>query len=336
MGDRAERVVAVVGFESAELLDIACVTTGLALANALGEPETPYRVRLIAPGGAPILCGTGLTLAGVGSLERTRGPLDTLVVSGGLGVERFAADPRLVGHVRRLSRESRRVASVCTGAAVLAAAGLLDGRRATTHWQFAPRLADGYPDVRVDPAPLWIRDGNVYTSAGITSALDLTLAFIEEDHGPEPARQVARHLVVHMQRPGDQRQMSVFTAAPPPREDTVRVLAAHIAAHPDEDLSTPALAARAGLTPRHLTRLFTRCLGEPPGRHVRRVRTETAAQLLRTSSLPVASVATRCGFGTPEALRKAFLERYGVSPSRYRGGAEEPGEAGAGAGAGTD
>ncbi|MFH9740809.1 GlxA family transcriptional regulator [Streptomyces roseolus] len=318
MGDRAERVVAVVGFESAELLDIACVTTGLALANALADPAPPYRVRVVAPGGAPVRCGTGLTLAGVGSLERTKGPLDTLVVSGGLGVERFAADPRLVGHVRRLSRESRRVASVCTGAAVLAAAGLLDGRRATTHWRFAPHLARGYPDVRVDPAPLWIRDGNVYTSAGITSALDLTLALIEEDHGPGPARRVARHLVVHMQRPGDQSQMSVHTAAPPPREDAVRVLAASIAAHPDADLSTPALAARAGMTPRHLTRLFTRCLGEPPGRYVRRVRTETAAHLLLTSALPVASVAARCGFGTPEALRKAFLDRYGVPPSRYR------------------
>ncbi len=321
MGDRAERVVAVVGFESAELLDIACVTTGLALANALGDPGTPYRVRVLSPGGAPVRCGTGLTLAGVESLERARGPLDTLVVSGGLGVERFAADPRLVGHVRRLSRESRRVASVCTGAAVLAAAGLLDGRRATTHWQFAPCLADGYPEVRVDAAPLWIRDGNVYTSAGITSALDLTLALIEEDHGPEPARRVARHLVVHMQRPGDQSQMSVFTAAAPPREDTVRVLAAHIAAHPNEDLSTPVLAARAGLTPRHLTRLFTRCLGEPPGRYVRRVRTETAARLLLSSALPVASVAVRCGFGTPEALRKAFLDHYGVSPTGYREGA---------------
>ncbi|MFF7813282.1 GlxA family transcriptional regulator [Streptomyces sp. NPDC007945] len=324
MGERAERVVAVVGFESAELLDIACVTSGLALANALADPGTPYRVRVLAPGGAPVRCGTGLTLAGVESLERTKGPLDTLVVSGGLGVERFAADPRLVGHVRRLSRESRRVASVCTGAAVLAAAGLLDGRRATTHWQFAPHLARGYPEVRVDPAPLWIRDGNVYTSAGITSALDLTLAFIEEDHGPEPARQVARHLVVHMQRPGDQSQMSVFTAAPAPREDIVRVLASYIAAHPNEDLSTPALAARAGMTPRHLARLFTRCLGEPPGRYVRAVRTETAAQLLLSSALPVASVAVRCGFGTPEALRKAFLDRYGVSPSRYRDEARTP------------
>ncbi|WP_432089062.1 GlxA family transcriptional regulator [Streptomyces sp. bgisy095] len=319
MGGRAERLVVVVGFEAAELLDIACVTTGLAMANGLGGADgVPYRVRVVGPGGGAIRCGTGLALGSDGSLERTRGPLDTLVVSGGLGVERFAADVRLVGHVGRLARESRRVASVCTGAGVLAAAGLLDGRRATTHWQFAPLLAARHPGVSVDPAPLWIRDGNVYTSAGVTSALDLTLAFVEEDHGSELARRVARHLVVYMQRPGNQTQMSLFTAAPPPRDDTVRALVAHITARPDADLGTPALAARAGLTPRHLTRLFTEHLGQPPGRYVRAVRTEAAAQLLVSTSLPLASVALRCGFGTPESLRKAFADHYGVPPSRYR------------------
>ncbi|MFE5733118.1 GlxA family transcriptional regulator [Streptomyces sp. NPDC056528] len=318
MEGRAERLVAVVGFEAAELLDIACVTTGLAMANGLGDAGVPYRVRVVGPGGGAIRCGTGLTLGSDESLERTRGPLDTLVVSGGLGVERFATDARLVGHVRRLARESRRVASVCTGAGVLAAAGLLDGRRATTHWQFAPRLAARYPGVSVDPAPLWIRDGNVYTSAGITSALDLTLAFVEEDHGPELARRVARHLVVYMQRPGNQNQMSLFTTAPPPRDDTVRALVAHIAARPYDDLSTPVLAARAGVTPRHLTRLFTEHLGRPPGRYVRAVRAEAAAQLLASTALPLASVAVRCGFGTPESLRKAFADHYGVSPSHYR------------------
>ncbi|MGW3387013.1 GlxA family transcriptional regulator [Streptomyces cinereoruber] len=319
MGGRAERLVAVVGFEAAELLDIACVTTGLAMANGLGDVDVPYRVRVVGPGGGAIRCGTGLTLGSDESLERTRGPLDTLVVSGGLGVDRFAADARLVGHVRRLARESRRVASVCTGAGVLAAAGLLDGRRATTHWQFAPRLAARHPGISVDPAPLWIRDGNVYTSAGVTSALDLTLAFVEEDHGSDLARRVARHLVVYMQRPGNQTQMSLFTAAPPPRDDTVRALVAHIAARPHDDLSTPVLAARAGVTPRHLTRLFTEHLGQPPGRYVRAVRTEAAAQLLVTTALPLASVAVRCGFGTPESLRKAFADHYGVSPSHYRG-----------------
>ncbi|OKK03799.1 AraC family transcriptional regulator [Streptomyces sp. CB03234] len=314
----AERLMVVVGYEAAELLDIACVTTSLALANEIGDPTVPYRVCVAGPGGGPIVCGSGLVLQSQQPLERLVGPLDTLIVSGGLGFERAAADPRIVGHVRRLAKESRRIASVCTGAGVLAATGLLDGRRATTHWRFAPQFAARHPEVLVDPAPIYIRDGNVYTAAGITSAMDLTLAFIEEDHGPELARKVARALVVYLQRPGNQTQMSLFTAAPPPRNELVRELVEHITAHPDHDLGTAALAAHAGVTPRHLTRLFTEHLGQAPGRFVRLARTEAAAHLLASTTLPMASVAARCGFGSAESLRQAFTGRYGISPSRYR------------------
>ncbi|MFI8964359.1 GlxA family transcriptional regulator [Streptomyces sp. NPDC053493] len=314
----AERLMVVVGYEAAELLDIACVTTTLAMANGIGAPSVPYRVLLAGPGGGPVVCGSGLVLGSERSLERLVGPLDTLIVSGGTGFERAARDTGLVGHVRRLARESRRVASVCTGAGVLAAAGLLDGRRATTHWSYARRLAERHPAVTVDADPIYVRDGQVYTAAGVTSALDLTLAFVEEDHGPELAREVARHLVVYLQRPGNQAQMSLFTAAPPPRDEVVRELVEHIAAHPDGDLSGAALAARAGVTPRHLARLFTEQLGLAPGRYVRRVRTETAAQLLTTTTLPLSRVASRCGFGSAEALRQAFTERFGIAPSRYR------------------
>ncbi|MET9803740.1 GlxA family transcriptional regulator [Streptomyces sp. NPDC006368] len=313
-----ERLVAVVGYDSAELLDIACVTTTLAMANDLGAPARPYRVLVAAPGGGPITCGSGLTLHSQQGLERLIGPLDTLIVSGGVGSERAADDPRLVGHVRRLAGESRRVASLCTGAAVLAATGLLDGHRATTHWRFASRLAARHPAVTVDPRPIYIREGNVSTAAGITSALDLTLAFIEEDHGAELARQVARHLVTYLQRPGNQAQMSMFTAAPPPRNDAVRRLVDHITGHPDADLGTDALAARAGVTRRHLTRLFLEHLGVTPGQYVRRARVEAAAHLLVSTRLPMASVAARCGFGSAETLRQAFTGHYGIPPSRYR------------------
>ncbi|MGA4862353.1 GlxA family transcriptional regulator [Streptomyces lavendulocolor] len=314
----AERVMVVVGYESAELLDIACVTTSLSLANTIGRPSVPYRVVLAGPGGGPIVCDSGLSLAAQQSLERLVGPIDTLVVSGGMGFERAAGDARLVGHVRRLAGESRRVASVCTGAGVLAAAGLLDGRRATTHWRFAPALAARHPEVVLDPTPIYIRDGNVYTAAGVTSALDLTLAFVEEDHGPELARQVARDLVVYLQRPANQAQMSLFTAAPPPRDPLVRTVVEYITAHPDHDLATAALADLVGVTPRHLTRLFTEHLGQAPGRFVRQARTEAAAHLLTSTTLPMARVAARCGFGTAESLRQAFTGRYGISPSRYR------------------
>ena len=312
-----ERRVAVIGYDAAELLDIACVTTTLENANLQGAAPA-YRVRLLTPGGNPITCGTGLTLQAQEALERVVGPLDTLVVSGGIGHEAAAADRSILGHVRRLARESRRVASVCTGAAVLAGAGLLDGRRATTHWRAAKTLAARHPKVFVDPAPIFIRDGNTYTAAGVTSALDLTLAFVEEDHGAELARRVARSLVTYLQRPGNQAQMSMFTASPSPENSLVRQVTEYITGHLDADLTTTALARGAGVSERHLTRLFLEHLGQAPGRFVRQARTEAAANLLTSTSLPMTGVAVRCGFGTTETLRQAFVDRYGIPPSRYR------------------
>jgi transcriptional regulator GlxA family with amidase domain len=204
-----ERLMVVVGYDEAELLDIACVTTSLITANRLGASPA-YAVCVASLGGRAITCDSGLTLQSQRSLERLRGPLDTLIVSGGFGHLAAAHNPAIVGHVRRLARDSRRVASVCTGATVLAATGLLNGKRATTHWRFAPRLASAYPLVNVDPDPIYIRDGSVSTAAGVTSALDLTLAFIEEDHGAELARAVACGLVTYLHRPGNQAQMSMF------------------------------------------------------------------------------------------------------------------------------
>ncbi|WP_052745759.1 GlxA family transcriptional regulator [Allosalinactinospora lopnorensis] len=313
--DRRRTIV--VGYDAAELLDIACVTTSLIVANAHGAAPS-YDVRLATPGGHPITCGTGLTLQAHEGLERIIGPVDTLVVSGGIGHEAAADNTLIVGHVRRLAGESRRVASVCTGAAVLAAAGLLDGRRAATHWNWARELALKHPDVSVDPDPIFIRDGNVSTSAGVTSALDLTLALIEEDNGADVARDVARTLVTYMQRPGNQAQMSMFTVAPPPENGLVKRTVDHAVRHLDADLSAPALAERAGVSERHLTRLFLKELGQTPGRFIRHARTEAAANLLISTDLPMASVAARCGFGTAETLRQAFMDRYGIPPSRYR------------------
>lgn len=312
-----EPLVVVVGYDQAELLDIACVTSSLDVANRLGASPA-YRVRVATPAGRAVTCNSGLTLASQHSLERLTGPLDTLIVSGGFGHEAAAGNPRIVGHVRRLASHSRRVASVCTGMSVLAAAGLLDGRRATTHWRYASQIAARHPKVIVDPGPIYIRDGNVSTAAGVTSALDLTLAFIEEDHGAELARRVARGLVTYLQRPGNQAQMSMFVAAPPPKHSLVRQVADHVTGHLDGDLSTATLAAGASVSERHLTRLFLEHLGQTPGRFVRRARTEAAANLLATTALPVASVATRCGFGTAETLRQAFVNRYGIPPSRFR------------------
>jgi transcriptional regulator GlxA family with amidase domain len=308
----------VVGYDGVELLDIAAVTTTLAMANALGAPDTRYELLTASVGARPVDCATGLTLRAQQALERFVGPLDTLVVPGGLGHRAAAADPVLVGHVRRLARESRRVSSLCTGANVLAAAGLLDGRRATTHWRFAPELAAEHPAVLVDPDPVFVRDGAVATSAGITCSLDLALAFVEEDHGPELARATARELVTYLQRPGNQAQMSTFTAAPAIGDEVVRRVVGHITADPAADLGTDALAAVAGLSARQLTRIFRAGTGQTPGRFVRRARAEAAAALLTGTSLPLPAVALRCGFGSAETLRLAFTDRFGVAPSAYR------------------
>ncbi|WP_341720914.1 DJ-1/PfpI family protein [Micromonospora sp. FIMYZ51] len=317
------RVIVVVGYPEAELLEITGLATTFTYANR-GRDTPRYEIRVVSPGGRPISGRSGLTLAAQAALERLHGPFDTLIVAGGEGHLAAAGDVRLVGHVRRLARQTRRVASVCTGASVLAAAGLLDGRQATTHWMFADQLAASYPAVRVDPAPIYIRDGAVSTSAGVTSALDLALAFVAEDHGGELARRVAQGLVTYLHRPGNQAQMSMFLAAPVPDDTLVRDLVKTINEAPAADLSLAALAARAAVSERHLTRLFVAQLGQTPARYVRTVRLEAAAQLLASSRLPLARVAARCGFTSAEALRQAFVDRYGIAPSRYRAGYQAP------------
>ncbi|MFE7563331.1 GlxA family transcriptional regulator [Kitasatospora sp. NPDC057500] len=311
------RHVVVVAYDDAELVEIACVTTTLDAANRLGA-SPPYDTRLVTLGGRPVRCSSGLVLAAQAALERTRGPLDTLLVVGGQGHTAAAQDTSLVGHVRRLAGLGRRVASVCTGASVLAQAGLLDGRRATTHWAFAEEMARRYPAVHVDPAPLHLRDEHICTSAGVTGALDLTLAFVEEDHGPAMARSLARQMVTYLQRPGNQAQISSFVGASAPEHRIVRRTVEHITAHLDGDLGTTALAELAGVSGRHLARLFLGHVGRTPAQFVRLARTEAAAQLLVSTALPLASIARRCGFSSAETMRQVFLDHYGTTPSQHR------------------
>lgn len=318
-----ERVILVVGYDGAELLDIACVTSSLDIANRIGAAP-PYRIVLATPGQREITCDSGLRLTGEASLERFTGPVHTLLVTGGRGHEQAAASPHLVSHVRRLAGLAERVASVCTGSTVLAEAGLLNGRRATTHWMYAHKLAERFPDVRVDAEPIYVRDGHLATSGGMTSALDLTLAFIEEDHGAALARGVAMGTVAYLQRPGGQAQMSMFLARRTTDDVMVRDISDHIVSHLADDLSTAALARLTGVSERHLSRLFVEHLGQTPGRYVRRVRTEAAAQLLASTALPLVAVARRCGFGSPESLRQAIVDRYAMPPARYRAAQAAP------------
>ncbi|WP_307817799.1 GlxA family transcriptional regulator [Nocardia acididurans] len=312
-----ERLVVVVGYHGVELLDIASVTSTLDMANRMGAAPA-YRMVFVTPGGAAVECNSGLTLSGQQALEQVNDAIDTVIVSGGLGHADAAADERFVGHVRRLARHARRVASVCTGASVLAAGGLLDGKRATTHWFYASEIAAAYPKVEFDPEPIFVRHGNVATSGGVTSALDLTLAFIEEDHGAELARRISMGLVTYLRRPGDQAQVSVFVGNPEPAHRLVHRLVEYITAHLAGDLGIEALGAVVGVSERHLTRLFVAELGETPARYVRRTRVEAAARLLTSSGLRLDDIAGQCGFASAETLRQAFSAQFGVAPSVYR------------------
>lgn len=311
------RRVLVVAYDDAQILDIACPAGALDIANRYGATP-PYAVELGTLGRRAARSSAGIALGAGRGLESVTGRLDTLVVVGGVGSERAAADERLVAQVRRLAARSRRVVSVCTGTDVLAAAGLLDDRWVTTHWGYGERLAARHPAVAVDVGPLYIRDGNVYTSAGVTGGLDLTLSLIEDDHGPTLARAVARELVSYLHRPADQAQISAFLAAPPPGDRLVRDLARHIAGHLAGDLTPAALAARAGVSTRHLTRLFTTHLGTTPARAVRAARAEAAVHLVRSSGLSLDAVARRCGFGSAQVLRQALLDHYGATGDAIR------------------
>lgn len=309
--------VLVIAYDGAELVDIASVTSALALANQLGDGPQ-YRVELASLDGADIICDSGLRLGVQRALPEVVSA-GTVMVTGGLGHVSAARNRELVREVQRLSGPAERVASVCTGATVLAAAGLLDGRRATTHWFYASELAARFPRVQVDAAPVYLRDGKVATSGGMTASLDLTLALIEEDHGAELARWVAMGMVTYLHRPANQAQMSIFTASPRPDHALVKRVVDHVLAHPGNDLRTTVLAGLVGVTPRHLNRLFTEHFDQPPAAAVRRIRLELAAQLACSTDLPMSQIATRCGFGSAETLRQAFVTRFGTSPSALRG-----------------
>jgi transcriptional regulator GlxA family with amidase domain len=242
--------------------------------------------------------------------------LHTLLVPGGQGTRRV--DPRLIDWLRGHAPRAERVVSVCTGAILLAGAGLLDGRRATTHWAYCDKLARDHPAVDVDPDPIYVRDGHVATSAGVTSGIDLALALVEEDLGRDTALAVARHLVVFLRRPGNQAQFSAQLAAQTARREPLREVQQWITEHPDGDLSVEALAARALLSPRHFARSFQAETGMTPGRYVDRVRLEHARRLLEDTTDGVEEISRASGYGTPEAMRRAFVRTLGAAPAEYR------------------
>jgi transcriptional regulator GlxA family with amidase domain len=274
-----------------------------------------YAITTASVGGRPVRTSSGLTITPDADLGDLAVP-HTLVVPGGTGTRR--PDPDLVTWVREVGSSAKRVASVCTGAFILAEAGLLDGRRATTHWAACGSFSRRYPEVLLDPEPIYVRDGPVYTSAGVTSGIDLALALVEDDLGRDTALTIARHLVMFLRRPGNQTQFSEQLSAQLAQREPIRDVQRWVADNPGQDLSVEALARRANLSARQFARAFTAEVGVTPGKYVGRVRLETARRLLEDSGDGVEEIARRCGYGTPESMRRAFLRGVGVGPAEYR------------------
>ncbi len=317
------RRVAIVGFPDVQMLDVTGPLevfgrTSRWLRDEGLRKEPAYHVELIARRAGPVPSSSGLELVAKRALAQVTGGIDTLLVAGGPGSDAAAEDPVLRRWLVRMAPRVRRLGSVCTGTFVLAGAGLLDGRRATTHWASCARLAEMYPKVTVDADPIFIRDHHVYTSAGVTAGMDLALAMVEEDFGRDVALQVARRLVLFLRRPGGQSQFSTQLAVQAADREPLRELQAWIADHLRADLSVSALAGRVSMSPRNFARVFASQLGTTPARFVDLARVEGARRRLEESSEDIQAIADGCGFGTAESMRRAFLRTVRVAPSAYR------------------
>ena len=311
------RSVLVILFDDVLPLDIAgpvdVLTSAVRFVGDADHP--PYVVRTASVGGRPVRGSGSLRILPDLDLLEAEIP-DIVLVPGGPGVAE--PDPRLVTWLRERAPLAERVVSVCTGAFLLAEAGLLDGRRATTHWEACGEMARLYPQVEVDPRPIFVRDGWVSTSAGVTAGIDLAIALVEEDYGRSVAHEVARLLVVYLRRPGNQAQVSVQLATQVARSDPLREIQYWAADHLDADLSVPALAERVGLSTRQFARAFADQVGVTPGRYVDLIRLEAAQRMLTDTTDGVTRIAHKCGYGSPEAMRRAILRDLDVSPTQYR------------------
>ena len=314
------RDVAVLIFPDFQLLDAAGPIA--AFEEARHETAPPaYRLRAIARTAGPVVSSSGVPLLA----EPWRDdPLDTLIVAGGWGTRQASACAETVAYVRAAAGRAQRVASVCSGAFILAAAGLLDGRRATTHWGRAAEFARAYPQVRVEPDRIFIRDGAVWTSAGITAGIDLALALIAEDLGEAAAKRAAQQLVVCHRRPGGQSQFSALLEADRPGSRFSPLLA-WARERLDERLTVERLAGRAAMSPRHFTRAFVAETGMTPAKAIERLRLEASRERVESGSEPVEQIAAGTGFGDPERMRRAFIRAFGQPPQALRRAARAAG-----------
>jgi transcriptional regulator GlxA family with amidase domain len=310
-----QRVVVVVVYDGVQLLDVAGPVEVFDLATARGAN---YRVVLASPDGADITTTSRTRLGVDAAFDALPATIDTLLVPGAPTAPDVAADDPVVRAVADAAPHSRRVASVCAGTFLLASAGLLDGRRAATHWEFAARLAVEHPEIDVDPDAIFVADGDVHTSAGISAGIDLCLGLVEADYGPALARQVAQQLVVYLQRPGGQAQFSARMATAPTADPVLRKVMDAVVDRPGDDHSLEAMGVRAGYSSRHLARVFQREVGISPGRFVERVRVEAAKERLQRGDEPLAAVARASGLGSAETLRRAFARELSTTPAAWR------------------
>lgn len=317
------RRIVLVAVPDAQILDVtgplevfSTATRELRRRGRGGSPA--YAAEVVSRRRGPLETSSGVAVVAARALGDVRGRLDTLIAAGGRGVTPALADRLLTRGLHRLALKARRVASVCTGTFLLAEAGLLDGRRVTTHWEACATLAQRYPLLRVDPDPIFVRDGRFWTSAGVTAGMDLALAMVEEDHGRDVALTVARRLVLFLKRPGGQSQFSVRLEAQRSEQSVIGEVQQWILEHPEGDLGVEVLAHRAALSPRHFARVFVRETGTTPARFVERARIESARRLLEETTDGLDAIAGTCGFGSVETLRRSFLRQLRVRPTEYR------------------
>jgi transcriptional regulator GlxA family with amidase domain len=280
--------------------------------------DDAYSVEILGLKRGAFRASSGLRLYADRRFDEVGSGIDTLLIAGGRGAETYRARRPLLSWIRRQAGWVRRLASVCTGAFFLAEAGLLKGRRATTHWNWCARLARQFPGVRVEPDTIFVREGAIYTSAGVTAGMDLALAMVEEDHGRGVALAIARELVMFLRRPGGQAQFSTQLAVQFAEHEPLRDLQAYVLDHPRTDLSVETLARRVAMSPRNFARVFTREVEMTPARFVTSVRVETARRLLEESSERLETICSMSGLGTTESMRRAFLRILGIPPTRYR------------------
>src|SRR5262245_37234524 len=298
-------------------LDVTGPAEVFAVANRRRTPP-PYATTVVARQAGIVRTSSGLGVVADAGIDGCTGPIDTLVVAGGDGTRQAMADADLVAWIGDAAGRSRRVTSVCSGAFLLAAAGVLAGRRATTHWSVCDLLGRAFPDVEVEPDRIYVRDGPVWTSAGVTAGMDLALALVEDDLGGAVALEVARQLVLFTQRGGGQSQFSAQLAMPRAERRPLRDALAYIADHLETDLSVPALARHAAMSPRTFARTFRAEVGTTPAAYVQAVRVEAARRLLETTTDGTAEVARSCGFGTVETMHRAFRRTVHTTPGQYR------------------